>query len=83
MTNKQIEKEWRRLNFEIFENKPKLIDKPYPPDVVKKRELLLFAQVHLSNISDAKLKKDKCYERFETEMHNKVMEIYYNWDKNE
>lgn len=74
-------KEWRRLNFEVLENKPK-IETPYPPDIVKRRELLLFAQVHLNNILDAKLKKDDWYERFETKMYHKVMELYYEWDRN-
>ncbi len=81
MTKKQLSKEWQKLDFELFENRPKT-DKPYPPDVVKQREFLLFAQIHLSNILDAKSRTDKWDERFETQMYNKVMEIYYNCDKN-
>jgi len=80
MTRKEIEGELQKIDYEIRINKPD--SAPYPPDVVKRRELLLFAQVHLSNILGAKLKKDKWCENFETEMYNKVMEIYYNWDKN-
>jgi hypothetical protein len=80
MNKKEIEKKYKKLKFELFENTPK-VESPYPPDVVKRRELLLFAQVHLNNILDAKLKKDRWNERFETEMYNKVMEIYYSWDK--
>lgn len=82
MNKKQIEQEWRKIKFEIFENKPK-IDGPYPPDIVKRREFLLFAEVHLNNILDAKIKKDKWDEKFETEMYNKVMGIYYGWNQNE
>lgn len=81
MNKKEIEEEFKKLNFELFQNKPK-IKAPYPPDIVKRRELLLFAQVHLSNILDAKLKKDKWIERFETEMYHKIMNFYYDWDKN-
>ncbi|MDO9464211.1 MAG: hypothetical protein Q7J67_02815 [bacterium] len=75
MTKKQIEQEFKKIDYELFVNRPNFT--PYPPDVIKRREYLLFAQVHLSNILGAK--RD---ERFESEMYNKVMETYYNWDKN-
>jgi hypothetical protein len=78
---RQVEWEFQKIDYEIRVNKPD--SAPYPPDIVKRREFLLFAQVHLSNILGAKLKRDKWEERFETEMYNKVMEIYYNWEKNE
>ncbi|PIP11952.1 MAG: hypothetical protein COT45_01725 [bacterium (Candidatus Stahlbacteria) CG08_land_8_20_14_0_20_40_26] len=78
MNKKQIEQEFKKIDYEIRFNKPDFA--PYPPDLVKRREYLLFAQVHLSNILDAKLKKDKWDESFETEMYNKVMKIYYNWN---
>lgn len=81
MNKKQIEQEWGKLRFKIIENKPK-IDGPYPPDIVRRRELLLFTQVHLCNILDAKSKEDKWAEGFETEIYSKVLEIYYNGDKN-
>ena len=78
MNKKLIEKEFKKINQELRVNKPDSI--PYPDDLVKRREFLLFAQVHLCNILDAKLKKDKWEERFETEMYDKVTEVYYNWD---
>jgi hypothetical protein len=81
MTRKGIEQEFKKIDYELFINRPNFT--PYPPNVVKRREFLLFAQVHLSNILDAKSKKDSWSERFETEMYSKVMEIYYNWDENE
>lgn len=81
MNKKEIENEYKILNFELFENKPK-IKSPYPLHIVKRREFLLFAQVHLNNILDAKLKKDKWIEGFETEMYHKVMDFYYEWDRN-
>ena len=81
MTRKEIDKEFKKINYEFRVNKP--ASAPYPPDIVKRREYLLFAQVHLSNVFYAKIKKDKWDEEFETEMYNEVMEIYYNWDKNE
>jgi len=82
VNKKEVEQEYKRLIFELLENKPK-INGPYPPEIVKKREFLLFAEVHLANILDAKRRKDKWDEDFETEMYNKVIGIYYNWDKNE
>ena len=78
MKNEQIEEEFKKIGYELRVNKPSFV--PYPPDLVKKREFLLFAQVHLNNILDAKFKRDKWEEKFETEMYNKVMEIYYNWN---
>lgn len=81
MTRKQIEKEFKKINYELRINVPDFCS--YLPDDVKRREYLLFAQVHLSNILGSKIKKDKWDENFETEMYNEVMEIYYNWDKNE
>lgn len=79
MQKEQIKREFKKIDYELRVNKPD--SAPYPPDLVKRRGLLLFAQVHLSNILGAKLKKDKWDERFETEMYNKVMKIYYNWNK--
>jgi len=81
MNKKQIEQEWGKLRLKIIENKLK-IDGPYPPDIVGRRELLLFAQVYLCNILDAKSKEDKWAEGFEAEIYSKVLEIYYNGDKN-
>ena len=81
MTKKEIEWEFKKIDYELKVNKPDSV--PCPPDLVRRNEFLLFAQVHLSNILNAKSKKDRWCERFETEMYNKVMEIYYNWDKNE
>ena len=80
MEERQVEWEFQKIDYELRVNKPD--SAPYPPDIVKRREFLLFAQVHLSNILDAKLKKDKWDEKFETKMYNRVMEIYHNWDKN-
>lgn len=78
MTRKEIEQEFKKINYELRANKPD--SAPYPLGLVKRREYLLFAQVHLGNILGAKLKRDEWEERFETEMYSKVMEIYYNWN---
>ena len=80
MTKKQIDKEYKKIGYELFDNKP-AITGPYPTNIVKRREFLLFAEVHLGNILGAKLKHDKWDERFETKMYNKVMKIYYNWNE--
>lgn len=76
MIKKQIEQEWQRLNFEVFENRPKT-NEPYPIDVVKRRELLLYAQVHLSEISWARKYKDTDAEKLHTEAYNLLMQMYY------
>lgn len=81
MNKKQIEQEFKKINYELYDNRPDFI--PYPSSIVKIREFLLFAQVHLNNILDAKLRKDEWSERFETEMYHKVMEVYYNWERDE
>jgi len=80
MNKRQIEQEWKRLDFELFENRPKT-DKPYRPDVVRRRELLLYAQVHLAEISWAEKCKDIETERLQTEAYNLVMLKYYDWGK--
>lgn len=79
MNKKQIDKEFKKINYELRVNKPKTA--PYSPYMVKRREFLLFAQVHLCNILEAKSKKDKWDESFETEMYSKVIETYYNWNE--
>ena len=57
MNKKQIEQEFKKIDYELRVNKPD--SAPYPPDLVKRREYLLFAQVHLSNILNAKVKEDE------------------------
>ena len=76
MTRKEIELKFKKIGYELRVNKPDSV--PYLPNLVKRREFLLFAQVHLSNILNAKSKKHRWSERFGTEIYNKVMEIYYN-----
>lgn len=79
MTKKQLIMEWKRLDYELFENRPKT-DKPYPPAIVERRELLLFAQVHLSEIEWAKKCRDKKAESYHTKMYYKIMQKYYAYD---
>jgi hypothetical protein len=78
MTKKEITQEFKKIDYELRVNKPKIV--PYPPDLIKRREFLILAQVHLQNILNAKFKKDILFERLETELYGKVIEIYYNWD---
>ncbi|MBL7198249.1 MAG: hypothetical protein ISS47_09145 [Candidatus Omnitrophica bacterium] len=68
------EQEWEILNSEVFENKP--LVEPFPEDIVKRRELLLFAQCLLSDYQFAKSKK---YRKFFGELYRKTMETYFNW----
>lgn len=74
MTKQQIEKEFKKIDCELRINKPASI--LYPSDVIKRRKFLLFVQVYLSNILDAKPKEDRWYKKFETETCNRVMEFY-------
>ncbi len=66
--------EWKILDFEVFENKPKIA--PYPRNVVKRRELLLMAQSFLSNGQFAKSKK---YKAFYKELYQKTIATYFAW----
>lgn len=72
--------EWKRLNFEFVENAPKT-KKPYPPEVVKRRELLLFAQTHLGEIGYAQESNELWTELVHTVAYNTIMKIYYLWGK--
>jgi hypothetical protein len=79
MTQKQVTKEWKRLNFELFGNRLKT-DKPYPPEIVKRRELLLYAQVHLAEISWAKKCRDLEALRLHSKAYELVMSKYYEFE---
>lgn len=80
MTNEQINEEYKKLHFEIFENRLKT-NNPYPSEVVKRRTLLLYAQVHLAEISWAEKCKDSETERLHTEAYNLVMSQYDEWER--
>ena len=77
MTKREIDQEFNKIDLEFHKKRP--MQTPFPPNVVKRRELLLFAQVHLNKILEAKLKKDQLAEKFQTEMYRIVMLYYYNW----
>lgn len=79
MTKKQLLQEWEKLNFEMFKNKP-VAKGPYPDSIVKRRELLLYAQVHLSEIEWAKKCKSLEMERLHTEKYYHVMQMYYAFE---
>jgi hypothetical protein len=80
MNKKQIELEFQKIDNEIKYNKP--IDIPYPPDIIKRIELLLFAQVSLANVLDARRKKDKQKEKLQEALYKTIMSNYYDWDIN-
>jgi len=54
MNRRQINQEFKKITQEIH-NRSKV--SPYPLEIVRKRELLLFAEAHLGNILEAKRKK--------------------------
>ena len=70
-----VKEEWKILNFEVFENRPKT-DKPYPPEIVQRRELLLFAQCYLADYQVAKDKDDK---EILGGAYRKTMGTYFAW----
>ena len=70
-------REWKILDFEVFENRPKT-NKPYPADIVKRRELLFMAQSYLANYEFAKSKK---YKSFFGELYRITIETYFKWGK--
>jgi len=75
-----IEKEFKKLKKEIFKNakKPKF---NYTDKIVRQREILLALQVFLGNITEAKRKKGKIKEVFETEIYKRLKEFYYSYNK--
>ncbi len=77
MKIEQINREFKKIDYELRVNKPGSV--PYSSDLVKKRELLLYAQVHLSNILAVKLKKDKKSESFQEYLYKVIISNYYNW----
>ena len=70
-------REWKILNFEVFENRPKT-NKPYPADIVKRRELLLLAQCYLGHYEFAKSKK---YQSSFGKLYQITMKTYFRWSK--
>ena len=68
-------REWKILNFEVFENRPKT-NKPYPTGIVKRRELFLLAQCYLADYGFAKSKK---YKSFFGELYRITMKTYLKW----
>lgn len=73
--NKIVPKrEWDILNFEIFKNKP--LRTIFSKHIVKKRELLLFAQCCLADYQSARSKK---FKNFFGELYQKIMDVYFAW----
>ena len=69
MTKQQLQKEWKRIIKEVH-NKPKC-QSPYPIEVVRVRELLLYAEVILGEIET--VDKPAFYE----ELYEKIILKYY------
>lgn len=79
MTKSQVLKEFDKLKFEIINNNP-IMKKPYPKSIIKRRELLLYAQVHLNNILESKLIKDRVSEDMNTTLYKMMMTFYHGWE---
>lgn len=79
MTKKQLLGEWKKLDFELFENKPEA-NKPYPRNTVERRELLLFAQVHLAELMWAMKSENIPAEIYHTAMYSSVIKKYFAYE---
>lgn len=75
MTKKQVDIEFKRITKEVHD-KPKC-KTPYPKNIVRIRELLLFAEVELSNILGAKKDKDKKLEAFHIDLYKTIIKQYF------
>ena len=67
---------WETIKFETHYNKP-LIGGPYPDNIVRRRELLLFAQCFLA---DSQVAKSKKYKNFFIELYQLTMKTYFAWE---
>jgi len=79
MLKRQINRKNKKIKYELFVNKPDVT--PYPPETVKRRKLLLFAQIHLSKILEAKKNKNSPMEELHTKLYRIMMEHYYGWQE--
>lgn len=66
--------EWEILNFEL---RYKKLKRPIDKNEVKRRELLLMAQVLLADYSFIDDKKEK---EFYATTYKKTMDLYFNWN---
>lgn len=71
MKKQWLKREWDKLKYEIHNNKPKC-DGPYPDEIIKTREWLLYAQVELGNIEADQNAK------FHKELYNIIMKHYFD-----
>jgi len=67
-------REWAALDYEIYHNKPAVA--PYTENIVRRRELLLKAQVILA---DYQYEKKDFLKTIHKIHYLKIMEEYYNW----
>ena len=74
MTKLQIDKEYEKINHEVF------VNTPYLPEAAKQRELLIEAQGHLGNIVIAKANKNKVEEAQLEYVYFGTMKDYYHWN---
>lgn len=84
MTIDEIFEEFDKLHCEIFKKRPKI--SPIPPDVIKRRELLIWARNSLVQVYNYKKgfnedKKNKRIQKCYTDMYRIFMKHYYNWNK--
>ena len=68
-----FKKEWKKMLFGIHENKQK---GTFPENIIKARELLLYAQVDLAKAEEAYKNKDKKYFDFHLQLYSISMNHY-------
>ena len=71
MKKEWLKGEWRKLYYEIHNNKPKC-EGLYPDEIVKIREWLLYAQVELGYV-EANQNAE-----FHQELYNRIMKYYFD-----
>ncbi|RKZ34161.1 hypothetical protein DRQ33_02755 [bacterium] len=69
-------REWVVLKYEMFYNTPDIT--PYPENIVRRRELLLKAQVILA---DYQCEKNDFLKAIHKIHYLQIMDEYYNWEK--
>lgn len=73
MTPEELASEWKEIQIETHSRPHTHV--PYPPRVVKQRELLLFLQVELSELEWAVRNRDES-EEFHSDLYRAVKQLY-------
>lgn len=73
MSPEELAKEWNEIQIETHSHPQ--IDPPYPPQLVMRRELLLFLQAELAVLEEAIRNRDVSYE-FHYDLYKAAKRLY-------